>query len=118
MPWRKNKKVQNFFRSYKKEIRKDDKDGNDVITAASYKIKFIDSTRFTRNSLSNHLDDLAEGIHKIKCQDCNRFLESESVNDNLIKYKCLSCNKSYLGKVDKKIIDINKLKSLFFFEKR
>ena len=29
--------------------------------------------------------------------DC--FLEYESVKDNLIKYKCLSCNKDYSNKI-------------------
>ena len=40
------------------------------------------------NSLSNLVDNLAEGIHKVKCKDCDRFLEYESVNDDLMKYKC------------------------------
>ena len=47
------------------------------------------------SSLSNLADNLAEGIHKIKYKDCDFFLEYESVKDNLIKYKCLSCNKKY-----------------------
>ena len=34
----------------------------------------------------------ADGIHKIKCKDCNCFLEFESAKCNLIKYKCPSCN--------------------------
>ena len=37
------------------------------------------------SSLSNLLENLAAGIHKIKCKDCNCFLEYESVDDNLIK---------------------------------
>ena len=54
------------------------------------------------SSLSNLVDNLAEGIHKIKCKDCDCFLEYESVKDNLIKYKCLSCNKDYSNKLDEK----------------
>ena len=46
-------------------------------------------------SLSNLVDNLAEEIHKIKCEDWDFFLEYESVQNNLIKYKCLSCNKDY-----------------------
>ena len=42
------------------------------------------------SSLSNLVDNLAEKIHKIKCKDYNCFLEYESVNDNLMNYKCLS----------------------------
>ena len=33
-------------------------------------------------SLSNLVDNLADGIHKIKCKVCNCFLEYESVKDN------------------------------------
>ena len=36
-------------------------------------------------SLSNLVDNVTEGIHKIKCKDCDCFLENEGVNDNLIK---------------------------------
>ena len=46
-------------------------------------------------SLSNLVDNLVEGICKIKCKYCGCFLEYESVRDNLIKYKCISCNKDY-----------------------
>ena len=53
------------------------------------------------SSLSNLVDDLAERIHKTKCQDCDCFLEYESVKDNLIKYKCLFCIKDYSNKLDK-----------------
>ena len=55
--------------------------------------------------LSNVVANLAEGIHKIKYKDCNCFLEYESVRNNLIKYKCLSCNKVYSNKLDKKLKD-------------
>ena len=54
------------------------------------------------SSLSNLVDNLAEGIHKIKCKDCDYFVEYENVKDNLIKYKCLSCNKDYSNKLDEK----------------
>ena len=54
-------------------------------------------------SLSNLVDNLTGGIHKIKCTDCNCFLEYESVKDNLIKCKCLSCNKDYSNKIDEEL---------------
>ena len=41
---------------------------------------------------------------KIKCKDCDCFLEYESVKDNLIKCKCLSCNKDYSNKIDEEHI--------------
>ena len=89
MYWGKYWKVQHFFFSASKEI-KVVKDGNEDIITSSYKIKFIDSTRFMASSLSNLVDNLTEGIHEIKCK---LFLEYESLIDNLIKFKCLSCNK-------------------------
>ena len=54
------------------------------------------------SSLSNLVDNLAEGIHKIKCKVSDCFLEYESVKDNLIKYKCLSRNKDYSNKLHEK----------------
>ena len=55
------------------------------------------------SSLSNLVDNLAERIHKIKCKDCDCFLEYESIKDNLIKHKCLSCNKVNSNKLDEKL---------------
>ena len=72
-----------------------DKDDNENVVTIFYKIKFIDSTRFMASSLSNLVDNLAEGIHKIKCKDCKYFLEYGNVKGNLIKCKCLSYNKDY-----------------------
>ena len=55
------------------------------------------------SSLSNLVDNLAEETQKIKCKNCDFFLEYKSVKDNLIKYKCLSCNKSYSNKIDEEL---------------
>ena len=57
---------------------------------------------FLATSLSNIVDNRTEAIHKIKCKDCDCFLEYESVKDNLIKYKFLFCNKGYSNKIDEK----------------
>ena len=86
-----------------KEIRKIDKYGNEDIITISYRIKSIDSARFIESSLSNLVDNLADGIHKIKYKDCDCFLEYESVKDNLIKYKSLPFNKDYSDKLEKTI---------------
>ena len=45
-----------------------------LVLTISYKLKFIDSTRFMATSLSNLVDNLTEEIHKIKCKDCDCFL--------------------------------------------
>ena len=63
------------------------------------------------SSLSNLICNLTEEIHKIKCKDCSCFLEYESVKDNLIKYKCLSCNASYSKKIDEELK--NRFKNTF-----
>ena len=54
------------------------------------------------SSVSNLVDNLAEGVHKIKFKDCDCFLQYESVKGNLIIYKCSSCNKDYSNKLDEK----------------
>ena len=63
----------------RKEFTKNSKEGNESVTTISYKIKVIDSAKFMTSSLSNLVDNLAKGIHKIKCKDCYCFLEYESV---------------------------------------
>ena len=51
-----------------KEITKIDKEGNESVATISYKLKFIDSARFMATSLSNLVDNLKGGIHKVKCK--------------------------------------------------
>ena len=58
---------------------------------------------FFATSLSNLADNLTEAIRKIKGKDYDCFLEYESVKDNLIKYKCLTCNKNYSNKIDEEL---------------
>ena len=71
------------------------------------------------NLLSNFVNNLAEGIHKIKCKyghddkkceicgirykkfEC--FLEYTKFKDNLIKWECLYCNKNYQRKFDENL---------------
>ena len=72
--------------------------------------------RFMASSLSNLVNNLSERIHKIKCkyehddkkceswgityEVCDWFLEYTNFKDDLIKYKCLCCNKNYQQKFD------------------
>ena len=65
------------------------------------------------SSSSNLAANLTERIHKIKCKDCDCFLEYESVRDKLIKYKCLSCNKDYSNKINEEFK--KRFKSTFKF---
>ena len=55
------------------------------------------------SSLSSLVDNLAEDIHKIKCEDCDCFLEYEGVKNNSIEYKCTSYNKDYSRKNDEEL---------------
>ena len=71
------------------------------------------------SSLSNLVNNLSEGIHRIKCKYkhddkkcetcgikynyCNCFLEYTNFKDDLIEYKYLCCNKSYQNKFNEKL---------------
>ena len=71
------------------------------------------------SSLSNLVNDLSEGLHRIKCNlehddkkcetcgikynYCDCFLEYAHFKDDLIEYKCLNCNKGYRRKFDEKL---------------
>ena len=69
----------------------------------SYKVKFVDSMRFMATSLTKRVDCLSEGTHRIKCKNCNCFLKYENVKNNLMKHKCLSCNKNYSEKFNEEL---------------
>ena len=103
MSWGKYRKVQNIFCPNRKRSYKIDKEGNESVVTISCKIKFIDSARFMATSLSNLVDNLTEGIDKIKCKYCDCFLEYGSIKDNLINYKSLSCNKDYSNKIGEEL---------------
>ena len=75
MSWEKHRKVQIVFHSNKKKVAKIDKDRNESVVTTSYKINFIDSARFMATSLSRLVDNLTEGIYKVKCKDCDYFLQ-------------------------------------------
>ena len=71
------------------------------------------------SSLSNVVNNLSEGIHRIKsryghddkkCETfqvkykhCDCFLECTNFRDDLIQYKCLGCNKIYQRKFNEKL---------------
>ena len=96
-------KCKTFSVPIEKEVTNIDKHGNESVVTKCYKTKFIDSTRFMASSLSDLVNNLAEKIHKAKCKDCHCFLGDESVTDNLIKYKYLSCNKDNSNKIDEEL---------------
>ena len=101
MSWGKYRKVQNFFHSNRKRSIKIDRDDNESVVTISHKTKFIDSARFIATLLSSLIDNLIEAIHKIKFNDCDCFLEYESVKESSIKYT--SCNKNYSNITDEEL---------------
>ena len=50
------------------EVTKNDKNGDEITKSISYILQFIDSERFMASSLSTFVNNLSEGIDKIKCK--------------------------------------------------
>ena len=83
-------------------------------------MQFIDSARFMASALSNALNNISEGMHKIKCKFrgddkksetcsikykyCNCFLEYTSFKYGLKEYKCLCYNRNYQDNYQQKCI--------------
>ena len=110
MYWGKKETYKTFSVSIKKEI---DKDGSKTDETITCKIKFIDSARFMDSSSSDLVDNLIEGINKIKCKDYGCFLEYKRVKGDLIIHKCLSYNKCYSKTLNEKLK--KKFKNTFKF---
>ena len=86
-----------------KEVTRIDNSGEEVTKNISYILRFTDSARFVKSSLSNLVDNLSEGIHKTKCkydhddkkcetcgitfEVCDCFLEYTNFKDDLIECK-------------------------------
>ena len=58
----------------------------------SYILQFIDCTKFMASSLSNLVDNLSEGIHRIKCKFDHDDKKCETCR---IKYKYYNCFLEY-----------------------
>ena len=72
--------------------------------------------------LSNLVNNLSEGFHRIKCKFgcydekcktcrmkykyCDCLLEYTNFKDNSIEYKCLCCNKNYQHEFDVKLKEL------------
>ena len=51
-----------------KEVTRIDKNGEEITKTLSYILQFIYSARFMASSISNLLNNLSQGIHRIKCK--------------------------------------------------
>ena len=99
----------------KKEVIKIDKDGVKSVETISMNMKFIISLIFMGTSLSKLVDNLKEEIHRTKYRNWDCFLEYESVKDNFIIYKFLSCNRDYSSMLNEELKD--QFKNTFKFSK-
>ena len=114
---KKTEKYVSFTVSIEKEVTKTDNNGEEITKNISYVLKCIDSARFMASSLLNLLNNLFEGLYRIKCKlkhddkkcetcrikykYCDCFLEYTNFKDDLIEYKC--CSKSYQRKLDENL---------------
>ena len=57
-----------FIVPIEKEVTRIDKNGEEITKNISYILQFIDSARFMASSLSNLVNTLSQGIHRIKCK--------------------------------------------------
>ena len=102
-----------------KEVTRIDKNEEQISKTISYILQFIDSATFMAISLSNFVNDLSEGIHRIKCKFwhddkkcetcrvkykyCDFIFEYINFKDDLMEYKCLCCNRNYEHTFDEKL---------------
>ena len=70
--------MRNLHTSNRLIIYKTDKNGEEVTKNLSYILQFIKSARFMVSSLSNVVNNLSEGNHKIKCKYRNNNKKSET----------------------------------------
>ena len=96
-----------------KKITKKDEDGSEKIVNIPYRLKFIDSYRFMSSSLSNHVDNLSNGLHNNRCVDCKSGLDYMKAKDGILIFRCFKCKKNY--KIDFDKILINKFSSTYDF---
>ena len=114
------KKLKTFSVPIEKKVTKIDKDYNGSIVTISYKMKFIDSAKFMASSLSNLVDNLAEGIHKIKYKDCDCFFEYEINKDRSskihekLKKKVKSTFKFSINDINKYVLLL--IKGVYLYE--
>ena len=94
MSWRKCRKVQKLFCSNKKRSDKIDKDGKESVVNISYKIKFIDCSKFMASSLSNLADTLSEEFTKLNVKTAIVFL-----NMKVSRTICWNINVYYAIKI-------------------
>ena len=62
------KKHNTFTVPLEKEVKRIDKNGEQIIKTISYRTKILANARFITSSLSNLVNKLADIIHEVKCK--------------------------------------------------
>ena len=70
----------------------------------TYKTKFIGSYRFMSMPLSKLIDNLSEGIHNNKCDDCESCLDYIKTKNEKLILKCFNCEQYYKKKFNNELI--------------
>ena len=71
-------KTHNLYSSNRKKVARIDKNWEEITKNISYKLWFIDGARFMASSLSNLVNNLSEGLHRIKCKLDQKWQKCES----------------------------------------
>ena len=120
--FRRTEKYITFKVPIEKEITGIDKNGEKITKNISYILQFIDSARFMASSLLNLVNNLSEGINRIKrkckhdnkkCETCrikykycDCFLKYTNFRHDFIEYKC------FVTKIISTTLTKNKTKKL------
>ena len=56
------------------------------------------------SSLSNIVDNLAEGFHSDKCTDCKSCLDDMPIKDNQLSFRCFERKKNYKKEFNKELL--------------
>ena len=76
-----------------KGLTRFDKNGQEITKNIFYILQFTDSARFMAKSLSNLVNNLSEGINRVKCKFRNNDKRCETCT---IKSKYYDCFREYI----------------------
>ena len=82
------KKCITFTVSIENEVTRIIKNKEEVVKHISYILQVFDSARFMASSLSNLVNNISEGVHKIKCKYEHNDKKCETCR---VKYKYWDC---------------------------
>ena len=111
---KKYSEIHNILGTYRNKIKLNDKASGDIIEKKiTYKLKHIESARFMPDTLSNIVDNLAEGDNKKQCKECidkclkcieespktkytvyKSYLEYAEIKDKILQFECITFNKN------------------------